>query len=261
LESELFGFEKGVFTDAKVRKEGLFEQAEGGTLFLDEIGELDIGLQAKLLRVLEERTFRRVGGLRDLPLNVRVIAASNRNLKVEAKEQRFREDLYYRLSIIQIELPPLRQRGDDILLLADYFIGKLDKKWLQLPARKLAPEVAESFRRYRWGGNVRELRNVIERALILEENELITMKYMPEEFLANGNSNSKNLKGEMLKASLYLTLPSEGISLDTVEKWLIQEALHRSSGNVTRASKILHVSRDRIRYYLKKNKANNSDRV
>jgi two-component system, NtrC family, response regulator AtoC len=256
LESELFGYEKGAFTDAKVRKEGLFEQAEGGTLFLDEIGELEIGLQAKLLRILEDGTFRRVGGLRDLPLNVRFIAASNRNLKMEAKEKQFREDLYYRLSIIQIELPPLRQRGEDVLLLADYFVKKLDKKRLQSSGRKFAPEVLEAFCRYRWSGNVRELRNVIERALILEDGEVITMKYMPEEILADGKFDTKNLNGEMLKASLYFTLPSEGISLDMVETWLINEALIRSGGNVTRAGQILRVSRDRIRYSLRKNKVN-----
>lgn len=254
LESELFGYEKGAFTDAKARKEGLFEQAEGGTLFLDEIGDLDISLQAKLLRVLEEGTFRRVGGLRDLPLNVRVIAASNHNLKMEAKEQRFREDLFYRLSIIQIELPPLRQRGEDVILLAEHYIKKLDKKWNQKPTRKLSSEVADAFRRHRWEGNVRELRNVIERALILEEKELITMKYLPEEFSAKGNHYSNGLNGEMSKASLYFTLPPEGISLDMVEEWLIKEALERSGGNVTRAGELLSVSRDRIRYRLKRNK-------
>ncbi len=252
LESELFGYEKGAFTDAKARKEGLFEQTDGGTLFLDEIGELDMGLQAKLLRVLEEGTFRRVGGLLDLPLNARVIAASNRNLKTESQEKRFRQDLFYRLSIIQIELPPLRLRGEDVILLAEYYIERLDKKWHQTPARKLAPEVAEAFRRYRWEGNVRELRNVIERALILEENELITMKYLPEEFQIKGNS--KYLKRGLSEASLYFTLPPEGISLDMVEEWLIQQALHRSGGNVTRASEFLRVSRDRIRYRLRKNK-------
>jgi len=252
LESELFGYEKGAFTDAKTLKKGLFEQADGGTLFLDEIGELDLGLQAKLLRVLEEGNFRRVGGLHDLPLNARVIAASNRNLKTESKEHNFRQDLFYRLSIIQIELPPLRLRGDDVILLAEYFIKKLDKQWHHSPERGLAPEVAEAFRRHRWEGNVRELRNVIERALILEENELITMKYLPEEFHTNGNS--KYLKKDLSEASFYFTLPPEGISLDMVEEWLIQEALVRSGGNVTRASAILRVSRDRIRYRLRKNK-------
>ena len=254
LVSELFGYEKGAFTDAKVRKEGLFEQAEGGTLFLDEIGELELGLQAKLLRILEEGSFRRVGGLQDLPLNVHFIAASNRNLRTEVRENRFREDLYYRLSIIQLELPPLHQRTEDILLLTDYFVRNLDRKGTQPSTRKFAPEVLEAFRRHRWRGNVRELRNVIERALILDDGQVITMKYMPEEIQPGSQSDTKNLHDEMLKASIYFTLPSDGISLDMVEKWLISEALIRSGGNVTRAGQILRVSRDRIRYSLRKNK-------
>src|SRR5262247_4293564 len=161
IESELFGYEKGAFTDAKGRKEGLFEQAEGGTIFLDEIGELEIGLQAKMLRVLEEGSFRRVGGLKDLPLDVRVIAASNRDLKSESEAGKFRLDLYYRLSVIQIDLPPLRERGDDVLLLTDHYIRNFNEK-LRKRIRGVTPEVAKIFRHYGWPGNVRELRNVIE---------------------------------------------------------------------------------------------------
>src|SRR5215467_13010027 len=178
IESELFGYEKGAFTDAKGRKEGLFEQAEGGTIFLDEIGELEIGLQAKLLRVLEEGAFRRVGGLRDIPLDVRVLAASNRDLKRESEAGRFRLDLYYRLSVIQIDLPPLRDRGDDVLLLSDHYIKSFNEK-LRKRIRGVTPDVAEIFRRYGWPGNVRELRNVIERAMILEDEDLITTSWLP----------------------------------------------------------------------------------
>ncbi len=144
IESELFGYEKGAFTDAKARKEGLFEQAQGGTIFLDEIGELELGLQAKLLRVLEENTFRRVGGLKDIPLNSRVIAASNRDLKHESEEQKFRLDLYYRLSVIQIDIPPLRERGDDVLLLAQHYIERTNHKRREKKLRGLSPEVAAS---------------------------------------------------------------------------------------------------------------------
>src|SRR5688572_2007364 len=169
IESELFGHEKGAFTDAKGRKEGLFEQAQGGTLFLDEIGELELGLQAKLLRVLEEGTFRRVGGLKDVPLDVRVIAASNRDLRAEGDAGRFRLDLYYRLSVIQIDVAPLRDRGEDVLLLASHYVRTLGGPRSRVTG--LAPEVAALFKRYAWPGNVRELRNAIERALILEDGE------------------------------------------------------------------------------------------
>lgn len=253
LESELFGYEKGAFTDAKGRKEGLFEQAEGGTLFLDEIGELDIGLQAKLLRVLEEGAFRRVGGLRDIPLNVHVIAASNRDLRAESAAKRFRLDLYYRLSVIRIDLPPLRERGDDILLLAGHFIKKLDKGRHQTATRKLSPEVADVFRRYHWAGNVRELRNAIERALILEEGETITAKYIPREFSQYISFDFENLSEEQLRAGNLFPLPPDGISLETVENWLIQQALERCRGNVTRAAELLGITRDQLRYRLKKN--------
>src|SRR5215831_7876915 len=168
IESELFGYEKGAFTDAKARKEGMFEQAEGGTLLLDEIGELELSLQAKLLRVLEEGAFRRVGGLKDIPFDARIIAASNRDLKTESEAGRFRLDLYYRLSVIQIDIPSLRERGDDVLMLAEHYIesfgGRMRKR-----VHGIAPEVAAAFRQYNWPGNVRELRNVIERAMILED--------------------------------------------------------------------------------------------
>src|SRR2546426_3326748 len=178
IESELFGYEKGAFTDAKARKEGMFEQAEGGTLLLDEIGELELSLQAKLLRVLEEGTFRRVGGLKDIPFDARIIAASNRNLKTESEANRFRLDLYYRLSVIQIDMPSLHERGDDVLLLTDYYIESFGER-LRKQIKGISPEVGTAFRQYDWPGNVRELRNVIERAMILEDDDVITMKYIP----------------------------------------------------------------------------------
>lgn len=252
IESELFGYEKGAFTDAKGRKEGLFEQAEGGTLFLDEIGELDVGLQAKLLRVLEEGTFRRVGGLRDLPLNIRVIAASNRDLKTDSEAGKFRLDLFYRLSVIQIDIPPLRMRGDDVLLLANHFINILDKKWRGPTRRALSPEVMEAFRCYRWMGNVRELRNTIERSLILEDGRQITLKYLPRDLLADSGIYTHTMPNSEVRVGRYVTLPPDGISLETVEQALIHQALERSGGNITRAGELLHISRDRVRYRLKK---------
>jgi DNA-binding NtrC family response regulator len=254
MESELFGYEKGAFTDAKGRKEGLFEQAEGGTLFLDEIGEMELALQAKILRVLEEGTFRRVGGLKDLPLDVRVIAASNRNLKEESEAGRFRLDLYYRLSVIQIDLPPLRKRGDDVILLANHFIKTLDKGWNGKVPRTISPEVAEAFRFYHWKGNVRELKNAIERALILDDDNEISMKYMPKDLLIDNPAISPELNAEEEEVSRYILFPPNGISLDAVETALINQALERSGGNITRAGALLHISRDRVRYHLKVNR-------
>jgi DNA-binding NtrC family response regulator len=256
LESELFGFEKGAFTDAKFRKEGLFEQAEGGTLFLDEIGELEIGLQAKMLRVLEEGNFRRVGGLRDLPLNVRVIGASNRDLKTECEAKRFRLDLFFRLSVIQIDLPPLRHRGEDVIRLAENFITTIDAGRGEHRERKLTDEVKSVFRKYFWPGNVRELRNAVERCLVLEDSEFITMKNMPRGLMSAFYFEDNYLLGSNSETGKYVSLPAEGISLDQVEMWLIREALQRTGGNVTRASELLRVPRDRIRYRLKKGKLN-----
>ena len=247
LESELFGYEKGAFTDAKTLKEGLFEQADGGTIFLDEIGELEFGIQAKLLRVLEENTFRRVGGLKDLPLKACVIAASNRNLREASETGNFRQDLYFRLSVIEIDIPPLRERGDDVLLLADYFIRTLDRTLYKSKNRQLSPAVIKAFRQYHWVGNVRELRNAVERALILEDDEQITLKYMPSALSRINNSNGNKTSN----ISNYIQFPPDGISLDAVEDSLIEQALERSQGNVTRAAEILNISRDRMRYRLK----------
>lgn len=259
LESELFGYEKGAFTDAKARKEGLFEQAEGGTLFLDEIGELEIGLQAKLLRVLEEGTFRRVGGLKDVRLDVRVIAASNRDLRADAEANRFRLDLYYRLSVIQIDIAPLRERGDDVLLLADQFIATLGGPRTRV--RELSPEVAAIFKAYRWPGNVRELRNAIERALILEDGVRITTKYLPSGIGADPQAafsraaaagTPETDRSTCDRVPPVVALPAGGISLDDVETSLVQQAIAASNGNQTRAAELLGITRDQIRYRLKK---------
>jgi DNA-binding NtrC family response regulator len=248
IESELFGYEKGAFTDAKARKEGLFEQAQGGTIFLDEIGEMELALQAKLLRVLEENTFRRVGGLKDLPLNVRIIAASNRDLKREAEEGNFRLDLFYRLSVIEIDIPPLCERGDDVLLLAQHYIEKANQKRRGKKLKGLSPEVAKIFKNYNWAGNVRELRNVIERASILEDGELVTTALLPADL--TGNSGGAKHSGHPV-----ITLPPEGIPMETVELELARQALARCNGNLTQAARLLHISRDQLRYRLKKSGA------
>ncbi len=258
IESELFGYEKGSFTDAKNLKEGLFEQGKGGTIFLDEIGELELSLQAKLLRVLEEGLFRRVGGLKDLPLNACVIAASNRNLREESETGKFRRDLYFRLSIIEIDVPPQRERGDDVLLLAAHFIKALDRGRYKSKPRQLAPEVIKAFKQYPWDGNVRELRNAIERAVILEEGEQITLQYLPPGLSRVNGSVSSNGYSER-DGNLQIQLPTAGISLQAVEDSLIEQALERSQGNVTRAAEILNISRDRLRYHLKKKRLQKSN--
>lgn len=250
MESELFGYEKGAFTDAKSRKEGLFEQAEGGTLFLDEIGEVDLALQAKLLRVLEEGMFRRVGGLRDLPLNIRVIASSNRDLRDESETGRFRLDLYYRLSIIQLDIPPLRSRGADVLKLAEHFIETLGKSG---GPRKLSREAEKAFMNYSWRGNVRELRNAIERALILEDRPEVTLRYLPKDLLEASGVGVERTRAERSVAR-YISFPPEGLPLDEVEHLLIEKALAQTAGNVTKAGELLGISRDRVRYHLKKMK-------
>ena len=262
IESELFGFEKGAFTDAKARKEGLFEQAEGGTVFLDEIGELELGLQAKLLRVLDEGTFRRVGGLKNLPLDVRIIAASNRDLKAESDQARFRLDLYYRLSVIQIDLPALRERGDDVLMLTKYFIERFNEQ-LRRRVSGLTPKVAELFRRYRWPGNVRELRNIIERVMILEDDDLITTAYLPRSFTLDEMAATPEVSSPRHQAEANpqpvaedladrFQLPANGVALEKVEMSLVRQAMERSGGNQTRAAELLGISRDQLRYRLKK---------
>lgn len=250
IESELFGYEKGAFTDAKQRKEGLFEQAMGGTLFLDEIGELELGLQAKLLRVLEEGVFRRVGGLKDIPLNARIIAASNRDLRSESETGQFRLDLYYRLSVIQIELPPLRERGDDVLLLANHFVKVLNER-LRRRINGISPEAVEIFRGYEWRGNVRELRNVIERAMILEDDNLITTEYLPANLTRKRFVESTPNSSELKIEEGILHLPLQNLSLKNLENSLLRWALGESDGNKSQAARLLGITRDQLIYRLK----------
>ncbi len=244
IESELFGYEKGAFTDAKQRKEGLFEQAQGGTIFLDEIGEMDLPLQAKLLRVLEDQTFRRVGGLKDIPMDIRIVAASNRDLKRCGESGEFRLDLFYRLSVIQVDIPALRERGDDVVLLADHYIEKANEKRRGSKLKGLLPEVARIFRSYTWSGNVRELRNVIERASILEDGEYVTLAHLPADMIAGGIPVTNGTSG--------ITLPPGGIPLETAELELAKQAMDRAGGNLTQAAKLLDITRDQLRYKLKK---------
>jgi DNA-binding NtrC family response regulator len=261
LEPELFGHEKGAFTDAKAMKKGLFEVADGGTLFLDEIGELSPFLQAKLLRVLEDQVIRRVGGVRDMQVNVRVIAASNRDLERAVREGQFRQDLYYRLAIISIFIPPLRDRKEDILPLVDFFIEHYNRKFRK-SIRGLTDDTRKLLINYDWPGNVRELKNAIERAMILEEDSVLRPVYLPFsvsqphagvtafEHTASPAGAGKPLEGGRFLPPL--SIPEGGTSLEEVERALVEMALQQSSGNQTHAARLLDISRDALRYKMKK---------
>ena len=237
LESELFGHERGAFTDARQQKRGLLETADGGTVFLDEIGEMTPGLQAKLLRFLEEKTFKRVGGLADIRVDVRVIAATNRNLEEEVSHGKFREDLFYRLQVMPIALPPLRERRGDIPLLASYYIDVFNREFKR-HVRGLSAEATTMLEQYQWPGNIRELRNAIERAMLLVEHEWL----QPGDF----TTLTRSITPAEFK------LPAEGISLDEVERQLLVQALERSGGNQTQAGQLLGINRDQVRYRIEK---------
>jgi DNA-binding NtrC family response regulator len=244
LESELFGHERGAFTDAHAQKRGLFETAEGGSVMLDEIGDLPPGGQAKLLRLLENKVFRRVGGVQELKADVRVIAATNVNLEDRVGEGRFRADLFFRLNVVRIVVPPLREHAEDVPTLTAHFIARFNQE-MKRNVRGVAPAAMEMLKAYHWPGNVRELRNVIERAFIL-------------------HAGAEEIRPEHLAPELRKTPPprrpergappvtDQGLVLDDVERKLIAEAMERASGNQSKAARLLGVSRDTLRYRLKK---------
>ena len=243
LESELFGHELGAFTDAKTQKKGLFEVAHTGTIFLDEIGDMSGGLQAKLLRVLEERSFRRVGGTKDITVDVRVIAASNRDLRQAVESGAFRKDLYYRLQVVTITIPPLRDRREDIPLLARHFLEYFSREFKKrLPL--LAPEAERLLGQHGWPGNVRELRNVIERAMILEDTGDLLPGHLPPEI-------SPMTPSTVLPAPKF-QLPETGVVLEEIEREFVRQALELTQGNQTRAARLLGLTRDELRYRAKK---------
>ena len=237
LESELFGHERGAFTDARQQKRGLFETADGGTVFLDEIGEMTVGLQAKLLRFLEEKTFKRVGGLADIRVDVRVIAATNRDLEKEVKAGAFREDLFYRLQVMPVVLPSLRERKGDVALLARFYINRFNGEFRK-HVHGLTPAAQELLEHYAWPGNVRELRNAIERAMLLADRELLE----PQDFTTMTRTIS----------STQFKLPPEGVNLEEVERQLIVQALERANNNQTKAAELLGLNRDQVRYRMEK---------
>ena len=241
LESELMGHEKGAFTDAKSQKKGLFEMANGGTVFLDEIGDMPMGTQAKLLRVLEERSFRRIGGTKDIHVDIRIVAATNKELLKAIEDGGFRKDLYYRIQVIPIYLPPLRERPDDILPLAHYFVQHFNAEFGK--SVKGFSRTAEKYLLdYDWPGNIRELRNVIERAIILESSDTLKLELLPREMLSQPTGSTAG----------SFQLPPEGIDIEVVEKQLIQQALVLSNGNQSQAARKLHLGIDAFRYRMKK---------
>ena len=238
MESELFGHERGAFTGADRQKRGLFETADGGTVFLDEIGEMVPGLQAKLLRFLEEKTFKRVGGSADIHVDVRVVSATNRNLRDEVKAARFREDLFYRLNVLPINLPPLRERADDIPRLVAFYVDAYSTEFKKR-VRAVAPDVMRHLQAYAWPGNIRELRNAVERAMLLAEGDTLRA----EDFAVAAAGVRLGEKVE---------LPPDGINLDELERSLVVQALERTGWNQTRAAALLGLNRDQIRYRVEK---------
>ena len=245
LESELFGHEKGSFTGAVAEKKGLFEIANNGTLFLDEIGELDIALQAKLLRALQEKEIRRVGGIKDIEVDVRVLAATNRDLLKMTEEKRFREDLYYRLNVLSIEIPPLRERRTDTPVLIDYFL----KKHTRGTDRKIAIayDAKKLLLDYSYPGNVRQLESALERAILLSENDTITLDDLPPEMTQSGTAGSS-----AASAADLFKLPPDGVNFEDVERNLIMQAMDRTDNNITKSAKLLGLTFRTLQYRLEK---------
>jgi DNA-binding NtrC family response regulator len=244
LESELFGHEKGAFTDAKNTKKGLFELADGGSVFLDEIGDMEMGMQAKLLRFLEDRSFRRIGGSRVFSVDVRIISATNKELQKAIDEKTFRNDLYYRLQVIPIHLAPLRDRKEDIIPLANHFIEVYNRDFNK-KVQGIAGMAERIMVDYGWPGNVRELKNVIERAIILGNEDTLMLEHLPLEIVAKSSTQG----GPPLAT---FRLPAEGIDIEEVEKELIRQALDSTEWNQSKAAKKLSLGIDAFRYRMKK---------
>ena len=238
LESELLGHERGAFTDARQQKRGLLESSDGGTVFPDEIGEMVPALQAKLLRFLEEKTFKRVGGMHDIRVDVRVIAATNRILDEQVKGGKFREDLFYRLNVLPIALPPLRSHLMDIPLLVDFYVDQFNREFRK-SVRGASPAALKELQEYGWPGNVREVRNAVERAMLLSEGPWLEPQNFPVLTTGAGSQDG-------------IGLPAGGVNLETLERSLVIQALDRCSGNQTRAAKLLGLNRDQIRYRIEK---------
>jgi DNA-binding NtrC family response regulator len=248
LENELFGHERGAFTDAREPKRGLVELADQGTLFLDEVGDLPAATQAKLLRFIEDRTFKRVGGSADLSVDLRIVTATNRDLEETVRETRFRQDLYYRLKVVSIHLPPLRERGDDVLLLARHFLGFYNEKFRKR-FHSIAPEAEAVLRGYRWPGNVRELRNLLERIVLLESDESLREEHLPAEMVAQVESVPRVLRDALAARGEG---DPEARTLAEVEQEHILRVLDHTSGNRSQAARLLGISRQSLIERLKR---------
>jgi transcriptional regulator with PAS, ATPase and Fis domain len=245
LESELFGYEKGSFTDAKTDKKGVFELANGGVILLDEVGEMQAALQSKLLRILEERQVRHVGGSENIPVDITVIATTNRNLSDEVKKGSFRSDLFYRLNSFHIAMPSLRERREDILLLARHFISFFSKKYNKKGISAISPEAEKIMLAYQWPGNIRELKNCIERLVVLGNEGDILAEHLPATLTGRLSALDRSAEGRFL-------LPDGGISLDDLERDIILQALEKTNHNKTQAAKLLNITYDTLRYQVKK---------
>lgn len=249
LESELFGHESGAFTGAKGKKIGIFEAADKGTLFLDEIGEMNLGLQAKLLRVLEDKKIRRIGGIQSHEIDVRIVAATNQNLREAVSGKRFREDLFYRLHIIPIHLPALRERPEDILALTRTFLAEFNRKFGR-KFKDIDPDARQLLLDYRWPGNVRELRHVLERICIMHDDDRLREMHLPKELTANQH------RGDSPSLPFDYPIPETGINLeDAVDQFtrhLIEKAMRMKEGNISHVAKLLGIPRGNLRYKLEK---------
>ncbi len=252
MEAELFGYERGAFTDAKESKPGLVEAAEGGFLFLDEIGDIDLSVQGKLLRAIEERTVRRVGSVRERKVDVRIIAATNRDLEREVGRERFRKDLYFRLAVIVLTVPPLRQRGEDVLLLTEHFLRLLNAKYAKA-VREISAPARELLLAYPWPGNVRELSHVIERAVLWSHGPMLDVEHLSLTSPDHGTLSTPSHDAAEPKAATGApALPPPGVDLAHWEKAMIERAMREAGGNQTQAARRLGISRDTLRYRLKK---------
>jgi len=254
LESELFGHEKGAFTDAKSAKVGLLELANKGTLFLDEVGEMSLTIQVKLLRVLERMTFRKVGGTKDIKVSVRIISATNKNLEEAVRDKSFREDLYYRLKVIPIFIPPLRERKEDIFVLLKHFLNKFNKQFNKNFV-EVEDETFEMILSYPWPGNIRELKNIVERIVLLEDDSVLRPVHLPDSIRSGGSDTSRKSVVQQLEVVIGRPYPGDGIEFEELvrgtEMELINKAMKEAGGNQSMAARLLRLKRDKLRYRLK----------